>query len=226
MKTQTEYPMTLHGKRIVVLGGTSGMGFATAAMAAREGAAIVVASIRRESVDRAVARLPKGTEGYAIDLSNEEHVRDFFNHLGAFDHLVFTAGDMLQMSELSETNVEQARHVFDLRFWGAFMAAKYGSSQIRPGDSIMLTSGVVVQCPRKGGTVGAGVAGAVEALTRALAIELAPIRVNAVCPGPVITEMWGACRRKIVQRCLGVSDRSGRLVVRGSRTTWRKPTFI
>ncbi len=192
METQTAYPRTLNGKRIVVFGGTSGMGFATAEMAASEGAAIVVASSRRENVDRAVARLPKGTEGYAIDLSNEEHVRDFFKHLGAFDHLVFTAGDTLQMRALSETNVEQARRIFDLRFWGAFMAAKYGSSQIRPGGSIVLTSGIVVQRPRKGAAVGAGVAGAVEALTRALAVELAPIRVNAVCPGPVITEMWGS----------------------------------
>ncbi len=192
METQTEYPRTLHGKRIVVLGGTSGMGFATAAMAAREGAAIVVASSRRESVDRAVARLPKGTEGHTIDLSNEEHVRDFFTHIGACDHLVFTAGDMLQMSEVSETNVEQARHVFDLRFWGAFMAAKYGRSQIRPGGSIVLTSGIAGRRPQKGLTVGAGISGAVEALTRALAVELAPIRVNAVCPGPVITEMWGS----------------------------------
>jgi len=190
MEAQTASPRTLNGKRIVVLGGTSGMGFATAEMAAREGAAIVVASSRREHIDRAAARLPKGTEGYTIDLSNEEHVRDFFTHLGAFDHLVFTAGDMLQMSELSQTNVEQARHVFDLRFWGAFMAAKYGSSHIRPGGSIVLTSGIAGRRPRKGGTVGAGICGAVEALTRALAVELAPIRVNAVCPGPVRTEMW------------------------------------
>ncbi len=190
METQIEYSMTLNGKRIVLLGGTSGMGFATAEMAAREGAAIVVVSSRQESVDRAVARLPKGTEGYAIDLSNEEHVRDFFTHLGAFDHLVFTAGEMLQMSELSETNVEQARHVFDLRFWGAFMAAKYGSSQIRPGGSIVLSSGIVGRRPRKGWIVAAGIGGAVESLTRALAAELAPIRVNAVCPGSVKTELW------------------------------------
>ena len=144
------------------------MGFATAEMAAREGAAIVVASSRRENVDRAVARLPKGTEGYTIDLSNEEHVRDFFNHIGAFDHLVFTAGDMLQRSELSETNVEQARHVFDLRFWGAFMAAKYGSSHIRSGGSIVLSSGIAGLRPHKGWTVAASICGAVEALTRAL----------------------------------------------------------
>jgi NAD(P)-dependent dehydrogenase (short-subunit alcohol dehydrogenase family) len=190
MEAQTASPRTLNGKRIVVLGGTSGMGLATAAMAAREGAAMVVASSRRESVDRAVARLPKGTEGYTMDLSNEEHVRDFFHQIGAFDHLVFTAGDMVQMSELSETNVEQARHFFDLRFWGAFMAAKYGGSQIRPGGSIVLTYGIAGRRPHKGLTVGAGVCGAVEALTRALAVELAPIRVNAVCPGPVRTEMW------------------------------------
>ncbi|HTK08185.1 MAG TPA: SDR family NAD(P)-dependent oxidoreductase [Ktedonobacteraceae bacterium] len=90
-----------------MLGGTSGMGFATAAMAAGEGATIVVASSRRESVDRAVARLPKGTEGYALDLSNEAHVRDFFNHPGAFDHIVFTAGEAVQFGELSEINADR-----------------------------------------------------------------------------------------------------------------------
>jgi NAD(P)-dependent dehydrogenase (short-subunit alcohol dehydrogenase family) len=192
MEPQIAPSLTLFGKRIIVLGGTSGIGFATAEMAAREGAAIVVASSRRENVDRAVARLPKGTEGYPIDLTHEEHIREFFDQRGAFDHLVFTAGDMLRMSEVSETNVEQARHVFDLRFWGAFMAAKYGSRQIRSGGSIVLTSGIAGQRPRKGQTVGAAISGAVEALTHALAIELAPIRVNAVCPGPVITEMWGS----------------------------------
>jgi NAD(P)-dependent dehydrogenase (short-subunit alcohol dehydrogenase family) len=193
METQTEYTGTLRGKRIVLLGGTLGIGFATAEIAAREGAAIVVASSRRENVDRAVARLPKGTEGYALDLSNEGLVRDFFTHLGAFDHLAFTAGERVQLGlgELSKTNVEQARHAFDLRFWGAFMAAKYGSSQMRPGGSIVFTSGTAGRRPRKGWAVGASVLGAVEALTRALAVELAPIRVNAVCPGPVMTEMWG-----------------------------------
>jgi NAD(P)-dependent dehydrogenase (short-subunit alcohol dehydrogenase family) len=161
-------------------------------MAAREGAAVVVASSRRTSVDRALARLPKETEGYTLDLSNEEQVRDFFDHIGALDHLVFTAGESVQLSELRETNVEEARHFFHLRFWGAFMAAKYGSNNIRPGGSIVLTSGIVTRRPSKGWTIGAGIGGAVEALTRSLAVELAPIRVNAVCPGPVITEMWGS----------------------------------
>ena len=104
MKTQAEQNMTLSGKRIVLLGGTSGIGFATAKMAANEGAAIVVASSRRESIDRAVARLPEGAEGHVLDLTSEEQVRDFFNRLGAFDHLVFTAGETLLLRELSATS--------------------------------------------------------------------------------------------------------------------------
>jgi NAD(P)-dependent dehydrogenase (short-subunit alcohol dehydrogenase family) len=191
MENQTEYNTPLSGKRIVLLGGTSGIGFATAEMVAREGAAIVVASSRRENVDRAVARLPKGTEGYVVDLGNEEQVQDFFNRIGAFDHLVFTVGGALLLGELSEISVEQARNFFNLRFWGAFMAAKYGSSHIRSGGSIVLTTGIIGRRPRKGWALGASLCGAVEALTRALAVELAPIRVNAVCPGAVRTELWG-----------------------------------
>lgn len=190
MDTQTTYSMTLSSKRIVLLGGTSGIGFATAEMAARAGAAIVVASSRRESVDRAVSRLPEGAEGYVLDLSNEEQVQAFFDRIGAFDHLVFTAGEILHLEELSTISVVQARRFLDLRFWGAFMAAKYGSKHIRAGGSIVLSSGSAGQRPHKGWTVAASICGAAEALTRALAIELAPIRVNAVCPGVVRTELW------------------------------------
>jgi NAD(P)-dependent dehydrogenase (short-subunit alcohol dehydrogenase family) len=191
METQAEYNTTLSGKRIVVLGGTSGIGLATAEMAAREGAAVVVASSRREGVDRALARLPRGTEGHVLDLSNEGQVRDFFNRIGAFDHLAFTAGETLQVGTLSELSVEQARRFFDLRFWGAFMAAKYGSGQIRTGGSIVLSSGMATRRPpAKGWTLVASALGATESLARALAVELAPIRVNVVCPGLVRTELW------------------------------------
>ena len=71
--------MTLKEKRIVILGGTSGIGLATAQAAAQDGAAIVVASSRQRSVDNALATLPAGTEGHALDLSNEEAVRGLFD---------------------------------------------------------------------------------------------------------------------------------------------------
>jgi NAD(P)-dependent dehydrogenase (short-subunit alcohol dehydrogenase family) len=181
---------SLQGKRVIILGGTSGLGFATAEAAAQEGATVVVASSSRAKVDGAIARLPDGAEGHVLDLSTEEGVRAYFDRIGEFDHLVFTAGDALQLGKLEETSLEQAKQFFNIRFWGAFMAAKYGSREIRSGGSIILTNGIVGLRPVKGWTVAASITGAVEALTRALAIELAPIRVNLVCAGFVKTELW------------------------------------
>jgi NAD(P)-dependent dehydrogenase (short-subunit alcohol dehydrogenase family) len=182
--------MSLRGKRVVILGGTSGIGFATAQAAQREGASVLVASSRQARVDRALAALAGGAEGRVVDLSDEAQLRAFFETIGAFDHLVYTAGESLQLQALDAMQIDQARGFVDVRFWGAFMAAKYGSPHIRPGGSITLTNGIAGLRPRKGWTLAASICGAMEALTRALAIELAPIRVNAVCPGLVKTELW------------------------------------
>jgi len=182
--------MSLDGKRVVILGGTSGIGLATARAAEREGAAVVIASSRRERLDRALASLRSDAEGEVVDVADEAQVRALFERIGAFDHLVFTAGETLQLEPLAAMPVERARGSVNVRFWGAFMAAKYGSPHIRPGGSITLTNGIAGLRPRKGWTVAASICGAMEALTRALAVELAPIRVNAVCPGTVRTELW------------------------------------
>jgi NAD(P)-dependent dehydrogenase (short-subunit alcohol dehydrogenase family) len=182
--------MSLDGRRVVVLGGTSGIGFATAQAAQREGAVVAVASSRQERVDRALASLDRGAEGHVVDLSDEAQVRRFFEHFGAFDHLVYTAGETLRLETLDAVQLDHARDFVNIRFWGAFMAVKYGSPHIRAGGSITLTNGVAGLRPRKGRTLVASICGAMEALTRALAVELAPIRVNAVCPGVVRTELW------------------------------------
>jgi len=182
--------MSLSGKRVVILGGTSGIGLATAKAAEREGAAVVIASSRRERLDRALASLRTSAAGEVVDVADEAQVRALFERVGAFDHLVFTAGETLQLEPLAAMPVERARGFVNVRFWGAFMAAKYGSPNIRPGGSITLTNGIAGLRPRKGWTVAASICGAMEALTRALAVELAPIRVNAVCPGTVRTELW------------------------------------
>ena len=182
--------MSLNGKRVVVLGGTSGIGLATAKAAQREGAVIVVASSRRQRVDSALSALRGTAQGEAVDLSDEARVRAFFERVGAFDHLVFCAGETLHLQTLGKMELDQARGFVNLRFWGAFMAVKYASPHIRTGGSITLTTGVAALRPRKGWTVAASICGAVEALTLALAVELAPIRVNAVCPGVVRTELW------------------------------------
>ena len=94
--------------------------------------------------------LPAGTEGHVLDLADSDATRALFARLGGFDHLVFTAGETLQLGSLADTDVDAARRFFTLRYWGAYCAAKYGSSNIRKGGSIVFTSGIAGQRPRTG----------------------------------------------------------------------------
>jgi NAD(P)-dependent dehydrogenase (short-subunit alcohol dehydrogenase family) len=189
-KQQIENHWELSGKRIVVLGGSSGIGLAVAQQAVAQGATAIIASSNADRVKQAVATLDGKAEGHALDLSNERDIQNFFQKIGDFDHLVFTAGDTLQLNELAVTDLTKARHAFELRYWAALAAVKYASPHIGKEGSIVLTTGIAGRRPRKGWAVAASVCGTIEALTRALAVELAPIRVNAVCPGVVRTNLW------------------------------------
>jgi NAD(P)-dependent dehydrogenase (short-subunit alcohol dehydrogenase family) len=180
----------LHNKGVVILGGSSGIGLAVAEQAASQGAKLVIASSNAERVQKAIESLGGDAQGHTLDLSDEQAVETLFAKLGAFDHLVFTAGDSLHLQNLADTDLKQARRAFELRYWAALAAVKYASKSIRKGGSIVLTTGVAGQRPHKGWVVAASVCGTIEALTRALALELAPIRVNAVSPGVVRTNLW------------------------------------
>jgi len=182
--------MTLHGTRVVVLGGTAGIGLATARAVAAEGAQVVVVSSSKIRVDRALAELPAGTAGHAVDLTDEQAVASLFADLGEFDHLVYTAGDSLNLGELATLDLHAARAALDVRLWGAITAVKHAHPRLRPGGSITLTTGAAGRRPGPGWSVVASGCGAIESLTRALAVELAPIRVNAVMPGLVRTDLW------------------------------------
>ncbi len=181
---------SLDGKRIVVLGGSSGIGLATAQAASKEGAKLVIASSRKTRVDEALSTLPRGSEGHVLDLSGTSGIEGFFGKLGAFDHLVYSAGENLHIGNLAQTSIEDAQRFFNVRYWGAYAAAKFGSPHIREGGSIVFTSGTAGRRPRPGWALGASICSAVEGLTRALAVELAPIRVNLVCPGAIVTPLW------------------------------------
>ena len=95
-KQQMENHRGLSGKRIVVLGGSSGIGLAVAQQAVAQGGAAIIASSNADRVKQAVATLDGKAEGHALDLSNERDIQNFFQKIGDFDHLVFTAGDTLQ----------------------------------------------------------------------------------------------------------------------------------
>jgi NAD(P)-dependent dehydrogenase (short-subunit alcohol dehydrogenase family) len=184
--------MDLHDQRVVVLGGTSGIGFATAKAAAGCGAQVTVVSRRPDSVDRALADLPPGTDGRPADLTDTDQVRRLFEDLGSIDHLVFTAGEPLVLMSLDTLDMDKAREFFTLRYFGALWAIHAATPHLRPGGSITLTTGIASQRPGPGWAVAASICGAVESLTRALAVELAPIRVNAVSPGVVRSPLWAS----------------------------------
>jgi NAD(P)-dependent dehydrogenase (short-subunit alcohol dehydrogenase family) len=187
---QTENHAGLSHQRVVLLGGSSGLGLAVAQQVVAQGASAVIASSNANRVKEAVATLDGKAEGHTLDLSNERDVESFFQKLGDFDHLIFTAGDTLQLSELVATDLNVARHAFELRYWAVLAAVKYASRHIRKDGSIVLTTGVAGERPHKGWALAASVCGAIVSLTRALAVELAPIRVNAVSPGVVRTNLW------------------------------------
>src|SRR6202030_2070702 len=132
----------LQGKRVVVVGGSSGIGLAVAEQAASQGAKVVIVSSTAERVQKAVESIGGEAQGQAVDVSDEGAVATFFAKLGAFDHLVFTAGDSLHLHDLAATDLQQARRAFELRYWSALAAVKYGSAQIRKDGSIVLTTGI------------------------------------------------------------------------------------
>ncbi len=182
--------MTLEDKRVVLLGGTAGIGLATAQAAAAAGARVVVVSSNPDNVAKALTQLAADAQGETVDLTRESEIEALFARLGAFDHLVYTAGESLALFPLQDVAIDTAQRFFQTRFWGAYTSVKYAVPHINTGGSIVLSSGSAVQRPMPGWTVSASILGAIEALGRALAVELAPIRVNVVRPGLVRTELW------------------------------------
>ena len=183
--------MELSDTKVVVIGGTSGIGRAVATGA---GATVVVASSSAAKVAKAQADHDHPLDAFTVDVRDEAQLAAFFATVGPFHHLVYTAGDWGAMggSSLELLDLARAADVFAVRFWGALAAVKHGHQQIVSGGSITLTDGMIAHRPRKGAVVNTAMAGAVEHLVRALAVELAPIRVNGVCPGYIETEVWAS----------------------------------
>ena len=154
---------SLDGKTVVVIGGATGIGYAVAEAARDEGAKVVIASSQAANVEAAVARLGGGARGEVVDVGDEASVAAFFDRLGPFDHLAFTAGDWggSMFAATREVDLTKARDGFKVRFWGALAAVKHGSRTIREGGSFTFTGGMLAQRPMKGAPVTTAVAGAI-----------------------------------------------------------------
>jgi len=188
-------PELLKGKKVVVVGGSSGIGFAVAAATLAHGATVVISSSSEARVAAAVTRLGgdtnKSVSGTAVDVRDDAKLFAFLDNVGVFDHLIWTASDRLAIG-YPDLDISQSKHVFDVNFWAPAAAGKYIQEKglLHPGGSITLTSGIAYLRPGKGWAVMGGSAGARVSLAKGMAVDLAPIRVNIISPGAVDTELW------------------------------------
>ncbi|MEH7558971.1 SDR family oxidoreductase [Priestia megaterium] len=176
----------LKGKKIVIIGGSSGIGFETAKQVIAQGAEVIIASRSKNKLQNAKEQLGASATAFILDTTQEQQVQSFFEKVGQFDHLVVNAAETSGGSFL-HTNTAQARQLFENKFWGQYYAAKYGAPKILPHGSITLFSGVVAYKSMVGSSILGAVNAAVSNLGQTLALELAPIRVNIISPGIIDT---------------------------------------
>lgn len=189
--------MLLKGKKVVVVGGSSGIGLATAEMAKREGADIIVASRNVARLDAIAEKL--NAIAIPADVTSDDSVETLFKSCGPVDHVVVTAAQ-LRTGPFKTVSMEDVRSTMEDKFWGAWRVAK--SAEIRAGGSLTLVSGYLSIRPRPNSAIISAANGALDSLARALALEMAPVRVNAVSPGiidtPIRAAMPEAARREML----------------------------
>lgn len=176
--------MRLDGKNVLVVGGSSGIGEGAAKAALALGARVTIASRSAEKVAAAAKAL--GCEGTVLDTGDEGGVEAFFRDRPAFDHVIVSASQT-KVAAVRELPLEDAYRSMNSKFFGAYRIAR--AAKIAEGGSLTLVSGFLSIRPKKGAAIQASINAAVEALAKGLALELAPIRVNCVSPGLVMTPL-------------------------------------
>src|SRR5258708_27084851 len=177
----------LAGKKVVVVGGSSGIGLATAELATREGAEVIIASRNADRLNAVAGTL--GAKAIPADVTSDKSVEDLFRSCGPVDHVVVTAAQ-LRTGPFKTVAMADVRATFEGKFWGAWRVAR--AAEFRAGGSLTLVSGFLSIRPRPNSAVISAANAALEALTRALALELAPLRVNCVSPGIIDTPIRAA----------------------------------
>jgi len=177
---------SFEGKHVVVIGGTSGMGRAVALAAHEEGAQVTVAGRRAPAASAPRFRHEQ------VDVSDEAQVKALFARVGALDHLVVTAAPAPGASRpFLQDDVAGAASYLHAKFFGSWASARYAAPHMPPTGSITFLTGGIVARPKAGASIVAATFAALEKLGTALAIELAPLRVNTLRPGYTDSEMWG-----------------------------------
>jgi len=176
-----------HDNRILVVGGSSGLGLATAQLAAKLGAHVTIASRSMEKVNAAIATIADRASGRQLDVTQNGQVEAFFADGTVWDHVIVTGSDV-QIAAVRELPLETAYAAVDSKFWGFYRVAR--AAAIKPTGSLSVISGFLASRPAAGRALMGAINAALESLVRGLALELKPVRVNAVSPAVTNTPMW------------------------------------
>jgi NAD(P)-dependent dehydrogenase (short-subunit alcohol dehydrogenase family) len=193
--------LKLQDQKVVIIGGSSGIGLATARAALDEGASVIIASRSQEKLEKANQQLGRRALIYAVDLADRISLDHLFQKVGELNHLFISAADP-QSGLLMNTAVEEIRSSLDIRFWGTYCATQLAAPRMTKDGSITYMSGNAAVKAIKGSSVGAASLGAIEAFARVIAVELAPIRVNVVRAGLIDTPLldrYGNQRQTIIE---------------------------
>lgn len=175
--------------KTVIIGGSSGIGLAIAHQLVRNGGQVIIAGRTEEKIQSAVGDLGSAARGKKIDITDFETLPDFFKEIGEFDHLVITSTQTL-FKPISELTSAPIFSMVNTKLLGSFFAVQAALKFMNTKGSILFFGGVVGQKAVKNGSIVGLINSGLEGLTRALALELAPIRVNLIAPGIVDTGRW------------------------------------
>ncbi len=173
----------LKNKRIVIVGGSSGIGLNLSGHLLDQGNEIIVGSRSSEKLSEAKKLLNDGITTFQVDASDENSVMEFFGNVGEFDHLVVTIKPEHWVSDFEKSCVSSAREAFDSKFWGQYNLVRHCLKYISEHGSIVLTSGIASKRSYKGFSGIAAINGAVESFVKSVSGEISPVRINVVSPG-------------------------------------------
>jgi NAD(P)-dependent dehydrogenase (short-subunit alcohol dehydrogenase family) len=180
----------LENARVVIIGGGSGIGMAVAQKAIGAGATVVIGGRNENRLAQATGSLGPAASYRQVDTADKSSIRSFFAGIGRFQHL-FTPAATYALGPIDEIDDETAESPFRSKFWGQYWAVRDALPHIDEAGSITLMAGAAGARPLKGASAYAACNSAIEGLGRALAVEIAPIRVNTISPGTIDGHLWG-----------------------------------
>ena len=196
-------------QQVLVIGGSSGIGYSTAAIAASLGATVTIASRTEDKVKRAAQAIGPRVTGRIIDVTTDASVDSFFADGRVWDHVVVT-GSETTILPVRTSPMDVAQASFNSKCWGFYRVAR--AAQIRPRGSLGVIAGFLATRPSGQRALMGAINAALESLVQGLALELKPVRVNAVSPAMVDTEMWGAKEeREAMVAKVGATYPAGRI---------------